>query len=172
MAYRRVAYRRWVLAALASIFVIASVNLCIAEDRVGDPNETRRRPGHSPRPTVFPPFIYESVPDIEQSSASEFIPVRDRWRKYYIGKWYDPYNQNILKGDLPVFGSPGNEWFFELGLVSETVFERTKIAVPVGISSTAKPGRTDTLGNGSISATSQNLITSFVSQPHQQERLI
>ena len=37
----------------------------------------------------FPETIYESVQPIE-SSASGFVPVPDRWRMFYAGKWYDP----------------------------------------------------------------------------------
>ena len=38
---------------------------------------------------------------------SDFVPLPDRWRLVEaLGvneRWYDPYNQNTLKGDLPVF---------------------------------------------------------------------
>src|SRR2546427_656541 len=42
----------------------------------------------------------------------DFIPIEDRWRgivppPYELndeGHWYDPYNQNILKGDYPLIG--------------------------------------------------------------------
>ena len=66
-------------------------------------SEIREIPGKPP--VDFPETIYESMPDIS-SSASEFIPTPDRWRQFYAGKWYDPYNQNVLKGDVPVFGPP------------------------------------------------------------------
>jgi len=120
----------------------------------------RQRPGNDESPVVFPPYVYESLPRLD-SSATGFVPVPDRWRQLYAGKWYDPYNQNVLKGDVPIFGHPGHEWFFEAELISETLVQRTKIALPVGLASTSKPGRVDTLGNGNLSIFIQNFITSF-----------
>lgn len=112
--------------------------------------DPRQRPGNDESPVVFPPYVYESLPRLD-SSATGFVPVPDRWRQLYAGKWYDPYNQNVLKGDVPIFGHPGHEWFFEAELISETLVQRTKIALPVGLASTSKPGRVDTLGNGNLS---------------------
>lgn len=83
----------------------------------------------------FPAQVYESIPPIE-NSASDFVPVPDRWRMFYAGKWYDPYNQNVLKGDIPVFGSPGHEWFTELSVISDSMFEAHRIPVGVGFAST------------------------------------
>lgn len=120
----------------------------------------RQRPGEDPKPLTFPPFTYESVSN-PLSSASEFVPVPDRWRQFYIGKWYDPYNQNVLKGDVPIFGSAGHEWFFQAEITSNTLYERTKIALPVGNPSTSQSGRLDTIGNGMVSIVQENLITSF-----------
>ena len=134
---------------------LSLASLCSAQS---DEVPFRQRPGDETL-VKFPPFIYESVPDIN-SSASEFVAVPNRWKQFYAGKWYDPYNQNILKGDLPIFGSPGHEWFLNVGLISETTVERNKIALPVGSSSTSKANRLDTIGNGTTSAVVQNLIPS------------
>src|SRR5262249_24802229 len=59
--------------------------------------------------------------DVQESS--HFVPVEDRWRigfpewdrygkghpwvddyPYVEGHWWDPFNQNVLKGDYPVIG--------------------------------------------------------------------
>jgi len=120
---------------------------------------SRQLPG-TDKKVIFSPYIYESVLDIN-STASEFVSIPDRWRQFYTGKWYDPYNQNVLKGDLPIFGSAGHEWFLNIGIISDTLFERTKIALPVGGASTSKSGRTNTLGNGMLSASVENIVTSF-----------
>ncbi len=122
--------------------------------------EERQIPGQPSRPVEFPPFIYESIPNIN-SSASEFIPVEDRWRQFYVGKWYDPYNQNVLKADIPIFGSPGHEWFFETAITSDTLFERRRLALPVGFASTSRPGSLDVFGDGDQFVASQNIFTSF-----------
>jgi hypothetical protein len=34
--------------------------------------------------------------------------------------WFDPYNQNALKGDIPMSG----DWFVNLGVVSDTLTPR------------------------------------------------
>lgn len=120
----------------------------------------RQRPGEDPRPTVFDPRVYESIPDIS-SSASDFVPVPDRWRQFYVGKLYDPYNQNILKGDIPLFGEPGHEWFLELSLTSDTLFERRVLPLPVGGASTGSPGNNNTFGNGWQSVAVQSIVPSF-----------
>ncbi len=125
-----------------------------------EPIRKRQRPGDDPRPVAFPPFIYESIPDVN-SSASQFVPVPDRWRQFYVGKLYDPYNQNVLKGDLPIFGKPGEEWFFEASLISDTLIERRKIPNPVGFASTQGSGSTDVFGSSNQTVFVESLIPSF-----------
>jgi hypothetical protein len=121
----------------------------------------RQRPGEEPRPVQFPRFIYESIPDIE-SSASDFAPVFDRWRQFYAGKWYDPYNQNVLKADIPVFGDPAHPWFFELAMISDTLFEARRLPLPVGGASTQNPQATDTFGSGEQYVIAENFVFSLV----------
>jgi hypothetical protein len=84
----------------------------------------------------------------------EEVPVRDRWRivkslgllPYNLR---DPYNPNVLKGDLPVLQKElGPDWFFNVSAVSDTLFEARRLPTPVGAQSTARPGSNNTLGNG------------------------
>ena len=60
----------------------------------------------------------------------------DRWRLIEgLGlreNWLDPYNQNTLKGDKPIFGE---DWFLVLTGISDTIFEPRSTPVPVGIQS-------------------------------------
>jgi hypothetical protein len=107
-----------------------------------------------------PETIYESTQPIE-SSASGFIAVPDRWRMFYAGKWYDPYNQNVLKGDIPVFGSPAEPWFTEVSVISDTFFEARRVPVPVGFASTKRPNSNDTFGDGNQVLFGENVIMSF-----------
>ncbi len=94
---------------------------------------------------VSPPTPYD---------LREEVPVRDRWRivkqlgllPYDIR---DPYNPNVLKGDLPVFQRQlGPNWFVNLSAVSDTLFEGRQIPTPVGIQSTRNPGENETIGRG------------------------
>ncbi len=91
----------------------------------------------------------------------EFFPVENRWNMLYDGKWYDPYNQNILKGDLPSFGSPGHEWFIEVSAVSDTLVEPRRVPTPVSITSTAGAGRNDIFGEPDQLFVNQNFIFEF-----------
>ncbi|RIL10623.1 MAG: hypothetical protein DCC75_03970 [Proteobacteria bacterium] len=141
------------------LILITQSGTVLAEDDQLSPL-LRQRPGEDPRPTRFKPYIYESVPDIN-SSASDFVPVPDRWRQFYTGKWYDPYNQNVLKGDIPVFGSQADPWFFELGIISDTSTESRRLPTPVGAASTNEPEATDLFGDGRQFVMAQNLIMSL-----------
>lgn len=91
------------------------------------------------------------------------IPVPDRWRLVNdLGlmeeRWYDPYNQNTLKADKPVHG----DWFFNLSLISDTVFESRRLPTPVGPQSTTRPGSADIFGQGEQTLLNENLALGLV----------
>lgn len=91
-------------------------------------------------------------------------PVPDRWRLLNsLGlmpqRWYDPYNQNTLKGDKPVLG---NDVFFSLGLISDTVFEPRQLPTPVGPQSTSGSNSVDIFGQGRQWLLNQNLIVAMI----------
>lgn len=85
----------------------------------------------------------------------------DRWRIMEgLGvneNLFDPYNQNTLKGDRPIFGE---DWFFVLGVISDTVIEPRSTPVPVGIQ-TGDPDSLDVFGDTEQFLFSQTLLTSF-----------
>ena len=93
------------------------------------------RPGEHPQALVTLP-----APDAGRVSAPapnlprEALPIPDRWRLMqalgFKFPWYDPYNQNVLKGDLPV-REWGEDIFLALNLVSDTLVESRRIPVPV-----------------------------------------
>src|SRR5262245_53741157 len=79
------------------------------------------------------------IPQREVQADSHFIPVEDRWRTpfpewdradrghpamedypYVQGRWWDSYNQHVLKGDYPILGQ---NTFLELTGVSDALFE-------------------------------------------------
>jgi len=103
--------------------------------------------------------MYESLPEL--SSPSEFQPTHDRWRQFYAGKWYDPYNQNVLKGDIPIFGSAQHPWFFELSVISESTVETRNVPTPVGGPSTQGPQSNDTFGGFRQTVASETVVSSF-----------
>lgn len=147
----------------------------------------RRRPGQEacvPRPPAAPGetpaaraqsgteaqrFMFERTPSPlsplprpQLQDYPEAVPVPDRWRIVdtlgYVDRWYDPYNRNILKGDKPVHG----DWFFSLGIVSDTVYEKRQVATPVGSSSSNSAGAYDTIGASDQWALQQSLAVEFV----------
>ncbi len=72
-------------------------------------------PGFAGRSSILPS---------EDQADPHFVPIEDRWRvapppwdrygkdhpflgeyPYAIGRWFDPYHQNVLKGDYPIVGN-------------------------------------------------------------------
>jgi hypothetical protein len=90
------------------------------------------------------------------------VPMPDRWRIVnalgYPDRWWDPYNQNTIKGDRPVHG----DWFFNVGVISDTFYERRDVPTPVGLNSTGDPGQLDVFGSADQWAVIQNVATEFV----------
>src|SRR5690606_17541984 len=82
--------------------------------------------------------------------VGEFLPVPDRWRiMEAVGfdfPWYDPYNQNELKGDKPWKIVDGKKRFLTLLGVSDTLLEPRSIPTPRGPQSSPDPGANDVLG--------------------------
>lgn len=110
-----------------------------------------------------------------EAFPTDQIPVPDRWRLIEsLGvvkeRWFDPYAQNTLKGDRPICirsdeederrrreGRPrcrtpkflnlkGNDWFFAVNAVSDTVVEPRAFPIPVGVQTTENPGSLDVFG--------------------------
>lgn len=133
----------------------AAIEAGNSQEEVSDEAVPRHFPGRDT--PEFPGYIYESIPPIE-NSASDFVPLPDRWRMFYAGKWYDPYNQNVLKGDIPVFGQ---DWFTEVSIISDTLYESRRVPVPVGFASTKRANSNNVFGNGDQWLFVQNVITSF-----------
>lgn len=94
----------------------------------------------------------------------DLAPVPDRWRiveslGYPENRW-DPYNNNNpIKGDRPVYG---DDWFYNLSVISDTIFEPRNFPVPVGNATTARPGQLDLIANGDQYLINENLIVENV----------
>ncbi|THD61648.1 MAG: hypothetical protein E8A49_10145 [Phenylobacterium sp.] len=123
----------------------------------------RRRPGRpedlppAETPTVNPNAVEAPPPE---AFPADLIPIPDRWRLIDAlgvhSRWFDPYDQNALKGDRPIKGT--QDWFFTLTGVSDTVIEPRSFPLPVGSQTTARPGSLDTFGRTDSFFGSQNLI--------------
>ncbi len=119
----------------------------------------RRRPGAESVPDL-PPIDPTAVAPPTRAQPRETLPIPDRWRLVdAVGvqtRWWDPYNQNTLKADRPIFG----DWFVNVGLVSDTVYELRGVPTPVAPQGAA-PGSVDAFGRVPQNSFVQNLITSF-----------
>ena len=107
----------------------------------------RRIPGRDkPLPTrerLFDPA--QVAPPTAANFPTDEIPLPDRWRLIEnLGvneRWWDPYNQNTLKGDRPLKGT--KDWFFVATGISDTIIEPRTFPIPVGVQTTQ--GRSDDL---------------------------
>ena len=128
----------------------------------GDP---RRIPGRE-RDAPLPPRVEQRNDGAVRAPPPEafpqdHIPVPDRWRlAQSLGlvkpRWFDPYNQNRLKGDIPIRGT--TDLFLALSAVSDTVIEPRSFPIPVGVQTTEKPGSIDTFGRDYSLVASQTFI--------------
>jgi hypothetical protein len=96
----------------------------------------------------------------DQSLFTVFTSMRD-----VCHSPLDPYHQNRLKGDIPLGeGRPGflkgDDWFLNLGMVSDTVLEPRTFPIPVGVQTTARPGSLDVFGKDASFVFSQTFIAS------------
>lgn len=125
----------------------------------------RRRPGSQPPVRTDPNsgIVYdpEAVPlPPRQMGPTDFLPIPDRWRLIEaVGvneKLWDPYNQNTLKGDRPIIG----DWFLNLSVISDTVYEPRSFPLPHAIATTQNAGSNDQFGLPDSYVFNQNLILS------------
>ena len=130
-----------------------------------DPTADERPVGAAGGETV------ESAPQRDPRSRE----VRDRWRvsfpeydrygsaaggrdiPFKRGKWYDPYSQNLLKGDYPIFG---NKFFMILSAVDSVGVEQRRTPIPSNINS-ARPGSAEFFGKPEVLGIGHTLQFSF-----------
>lgn len=132
-----------------------------------NPNDRREEPpGYVGRDSVG------SAPQTDPDRRE----VRDRWRvgfpeydrygdrgargrdiPFKKGRWYDPYNQSVLKGDYPIFG---NKTFLILSAVSTSTVEQNRTPKPSDVSSNL-PGSADFFGKPELLAVNQTFQFTF-----------
>ena len=150
--------------------------------------DDRRRPGvpqhdlPDPVNQVNPGAIRSPPPE---AFPADHIAIPDRWRlAETLGivhpRWWDPYNQNTLKGDRPIcdpadearhdtlgcrahrlLGLHEADWFFAASAISDTVIEPRSFPIPVGVQTTNRPGSIDVFGRNRSLVLSQTFITSL-----------
>lgn len=127
----------------------------------------RSRPQGAPLEPRLPLIDPQSVSPPLAHQVPRDVPVRDRWRILQAAKVLpydplDPYNPNVLKGDLPVLRDTlGPDWFFNLGIVSDTLLESRRVPTPVSPTTSVTPGQYGVLGNGRQTVFSQTVAVSL-----------
>lgn len=129
-------------------------------------NFERQRPAASKKvPEVrvpLPNSIKNRAPKIIKDHSTGFIPVPDRWRLIetigVLESLSDPYNRNPIKGDRPLFGK---DWFINLAVISDTVFEPRSFPTPIGVQSTRDENSLDLFGGADQFIFNENLIISL-----------
>jgi len=128
----------------------------------------------TPMQTLQPqtPWPLEVVPGETPPTTANFVAAPDRWNAemppwsryalpgdypYVKGHWWDPFNQNILKGDKPIFGQ---NWFFNFTGTSLTGLDVRRLPVPSGLT-TQSPNSEGFFGKGEQFFASQSFILSF-----------
>src|SRR5436305_5868172 len=132
-----------------------------------NPNDKQEKPtGYAGDQTV------ESAPQTKPDRRE----VRDRWRigfpeydrygdkgargrdiPFKTGRWYDPYDQSVLKGDYPIIG---NKIFMILSGVSTSVVEQNRTPKPSDVSS-VRPDSADFFGKPELLAVNQTFQFTF-----------
>jgi hypothetical protein len=123
----------------------------------------RRRPGHPASERVE---RADQNPDNADpapvDAVGEFVPIPDRWRLMealgFKHPWYDPYNQNIWKGDKPLH----DDWFLSLLAISDTLLEPRSIPTPVGPQASANPGAVDIFSGFDQTIFAQTVLAGLV----------
>src|SRR5262249_23644655 len=105
---------------------------------------------------VDKPFGYAGESRVETPSPKAEPDINavlrpDRWRigfpedqRYKKGRLIDPYDQNVYKGDYPIFGQHN---FLVLNLESESFLNGRRIPLPSNVSS-ERPNSAEFFGRG------------------------
>ncbi|HEY6334057.1 MAG TPA: cytochrome c3 family protein, partial [Blastocatellia bacterium] len=100
----------------------------------------------------------------EQPGSPDLVERPDRWRigfpndpRYQMGKLLDPYNQNMLKGDYPIFGQHN---FLVITAESESFANGRRLPVPSDVSA-QNPNSEEFFGRGGQLAFDQTFSFSF-----------
>ena len=92
--------------------------------------------------------------------ADDFLEFTDRWRIAIPGapppRRLDPYNQNKLKGDVPI---RGEDIFLILTATADTLVDFHQVPVPSSVSAD-RPGSIGFFGEGDVLAIQQNVFFS------------
>jgi hypothetical protein len=162
-----------------------AVKGAVVEEKQGPPPDPAAELIGPYRPVVEPNALDPPLGFTGPSSVvprtganADFEPVEDRWRigfpfwdrygkgfplgedyPYKLGRIWDPFNQNVLKGDYPIIGQ---HTFFIFTARVESLTEGTQLPTPQApFESTARPFSPDFFGHPNQLITQNTLFLSF-----------
>lgn len=127
--------------------------------------EAVQRPDTAPAAPATPPQLLPPADQVFRPEPDRWLITMPDWDRYgtggehpYVkGRWWDPFDQNKLKGDVPIFGQ---RTFFILTGLSDTFFDLRRLPVPSDVS-TARPGSSEFFGKGGQGFLDQVFLFSF-----------
>jgi hypothetical protein len=122
------------------------IDIVLAPPQTGAPTPPQRRETPDRWRVTFPE--YDRYGD--RGARGRDIPFKR-------GRWWDPYNQNVLKGDYPI---KGDKLFMILTAVSSTNVEQRRAPTPSDVSS-VDPASAEFFGRPEQFAASETLQFSF-----------
>ena len=123
-------------------------------------------------PQSMQPLPTEGEPETVIAENANFAPEPYRWDvqypeyhrynkrgefPYVKSHWYDPFNRNRFKGDLPIFGQ---QWFLNFTGTSVTGTDIRRLPVPSNLGS-ERPGSQEFFGRGEQAFVDQQFRLSF-----------
>jgi hypothetical protein len=136
-------------------------------------------PQQQPLTYPLPPIDPNQVEPPMPAAPRESVPVPDRWRimealdlkddptnAYHQDSFKDdplnPYHQNTYKGDKPFtpLGFLGPDWFVSVSAISDTVYQASRIPIPIDPAGADRSGSYDTFGHPNLKSVSQTEIIS------------
>ena len=120
----------------------------------------RRRQDAEPGQEIITPEILPPPQQVFLETPDRWNVGMPEWNRYgrsgeypYVrtSHWWDPFNRNRLKGDVPIFGQ---QTFLNITATSDTSADERRVPSTSNISS-ARPGSSDYFGRGEQFALSQ-----------------
>ena len=129
------------------------------------PYGVARQPQPATPPDAGPVELIPSESDNFAAEPDRWAVEMPPWQRYnkagefpYVTPhWYDPFNKNRFKGDLPIFGQ---RWFLNFTGTSLTQVDVRRLPTPSNVSSD-RPGSTDFFGRGEQTFVDQSFRFSF-----------
>jgi hypothetical protein len=128
--------------------------------------ELRRRPDEEPGQQSVTPEILPPSQEVFLTTADRWNINMPDWNRYgrtgeypyaRASHWWDPFNRNRLKGDVPIFGG---QTFLDITATSDTSVDERRVPSTSNVSS-ALPGSSDYFGRGEQFALNQTFRFAF-----------